>query len=260
MCDCVSMAESWSRDVYRFNLVELGQGASKVAYATPCGDHVLKLNNNGGWNQIRPEIETWENATPEQRRYLARIDAFDPVNYKWSLVERCVTVGWARQTDDERNEFYNITSELGISDLHGDNVGTTKDGRFVALDYGICDGCDRDDEDDYVYHHKTICKHCGIQSLIASYENTYNCRVCLENERNAHRRGEHRLVTPHKLCDYCHKCPQLMNCDMCGQVSLVVVFENREVQACMTGVEKEATFEVDMIGLENPRRLDWFDN
>ena len=102
----------------------LASGAHRVVLAT-CPEHVIKVSVDGDLENAT-EVETWALATPELREGLATIFAWSE---SWVLMDRVVPLGHAIPDLD-------IPFGRYIGDAHEGNLGVTREGRIVHMDYG----------------------------------------------------------------------------------------------------------------------------
>lgn len=153
-------------------LPRLGKGVSKTAYALPCGEHVLKVEHGGYANQMRAEINTWERVIGTNvERLLAPIVLYGTVPVNWSVQLWAAPRDW----EDDVPGYGELTVECeraGLSDMHRQNCGVTRDGRWVCIDYGIGHvGDQENDQESEESEPETVwCAVCEVTHMYPSCE------------------------------------------------------------------------------------------
>lgn len=117
----------------------LGSGAYREGWGF--GDYVCK-RSNGEFNDAgsvdnEREFGMWTN-TPEARELVARVIAFNQFTNEL-IVERVMQIAWDRSRVPEvealADKLYQVWMSEAADDLHWGNVGFTRDGRMVTIDF-----------------------------------------------------------------------------------------------------------------------------
>ena len=147
---------SLERSISKFKK-PIGSGASRNAYYSRKYGVVVKMMKErpdlflGDQNQ--KEIELFEKMTPAERKatpmlghgmykgksYIVaeRVTTFQQLDLKipdFLSFPRCFG---AERVPEEYRTLFRVIKKYGISDTHEENIGKTKDGRIVILDFGL---------------------------------------------------------------------------------------------------------------------------
>lgn len=134
----------------------IGKGSERVAYYSKKYNVVIKLLRKSdpyNYNQNAVEIALYNRMTPEERLATPMLGYGEYKGLPYIIMERVKTLyELGTSTPDwviERNSLtveevpekfrplFTIMKKYGIYDAHRGNLGETKDGRFVILDFGI---------------------------------------------------------------------------------------------------------------------------
>lgn len=132
--------KEWNDFVHANGLRKLGEGVSRKVYALS-ETTVIKIDkgvlngfNDGFQAQCASEVNVWNNASEEQREYLA---AIIDSGKGWIIAERALQTVSQMLGEGGREIGHTLTTETGIRDLHIHNIGYFGKGRFKIIDYAL---------------------------------------------------------------------------------------------------------------------------
>lgn len=130
-------------DLFQWS-TELGAGAFRdVRGFRPDRRYVLKYARNADRAHMNQhEVQVYKRATVLQQQYLTKPFVWSR-DFRWVIMER-VIVGLPEYNDpgqwgraERHDRLIEVGEALGVSDIHGANIGERLDGSPVILDYGM---------------------------------------------------------------------------------------------------------------------------
>ena len=147
---------SLERSISKFKK-PIGFGIARNAYYSKKYDVVVKMlkeSDNGYFkDQNQMEIELFEKMTPAERKATPMLGHGMYKGKSYIVAERVTTFKqlglatpdflfspWGFRIGDVPKEYktlFAVIKKYGINDAHWGNIGKTKDGRIVILDFGL---------------------------------------------------------------------------------------------------------------------------
>ena len=146
---------SLNHSIAQFNK-PIGKGSERVAYYSKKYNVVIKLLRDKdpyNYNQNVVEIALYNRMAPEERLATPMLGYGEYKGRPYIIMERVKTLYelgintpdciierdslTVEEIPDKYRPLFTVMKKYGICDTHRGNLGETKDGRFVILDFGI---------------------------------------------------------------------------------------------------------------------------